>query len=165
VIFRQKHAVRPSTLSLGDDVNDNVLRGPGAPPSPPTTGAGTATPGLPPKEVLASSPDLGTILMRLDNDLHEKLEARKCISQTSVDVVFPSQGSSASFTLVTDGQLHLRQSLHPEAQRKGLRLQKYLYSFHDLRKEFAARHTDKAPVTGVLDMLNCKFFFMPPVLF
>ena len=40
--------------------------------------------------------------------------------------------------MVTDGQLHLRQSLMPEAQRKGVRLPRYYYRFHDLRKEMAA---------------------------
>ena len=44
----------------------------------------------------------------------------------------------SDLTLVTDGQLHLRQSLYPEAVRKNITLPSYYQRFHDLRKEFAA---------------------------
>ena len=44
----------------------------------------------------------------------------------------------SNLTLVTDGQLHLRQSLYPEAIRKNITLPSYYQRFHDLRKEFAA---------------------------
>ncbi len=65
-----------------------------------------------------------------------------------------------SFTLITDGQLHLRQCLFPEAQRKGLLpLPNYYYSFHDLRKEFAAAHTNSTAST-VQEILNCKSCFL-----
>ncbi|XP_043922477.1 epithelial splicing regulatory protein 1 isoform X2 [Protopterus annectens] len=42
----------------------------------------------------------------------------------------------ASFCLCTDGQLHLRQVLHPEASNKNIALSEGFYSFFDLRKEF-----------------------------
>jgi epithelial splicing regulatory protein 1/2 len=42
------------------------------------------------------------------------------------------------FSLVTDGQLTLRQSLFPEAFRKNLTLPACFHSFHDLRKEFVS---------------------------
>jgi len=59
--------------------------------------------------------------------------------------------------LITDGQLHLRQCLFPEAQRKGLLpLPDYYYRFHDLRKEFAAAHPNSTAGT-VQDILNCEF--------
>ena len=41
-----------------------------------------------------------------------------------------------NLTLVTDGQLHLRQCLWPEVTRKNLSLPPYFSRFHDLRKEF-----------------------------
>lgn len=44
---------------------------------------------------------------------------------------------SPGFRLVTDGQLPLRQCLHPEACRKELDLPLYYTVFHDLRKEVA----------------------------
>ena len=44
----------------------------------------------------------------------------------------------SNLTLVTDGQLHLRQSLYPEAIRRNITLPSYYQRFHDLRKEFAA---------------------------
>uniref|UniRef100_A0A903XYD8 RRM domain-containing protein n=2 Tax=Anopheles gambiae TaxID=7165 RepID=A0A903XYD8_ANOGA len=42
----------------------------------------------------------------------------------------------ASFRLVTDGQLPLRQCLHPEASAKVIDLPQYYWRFCDLRKEF-----------------------------
>jgi len=41
-----------------------------------------------------------------------------------------------AFTIITDGQLHLRQALYPEAYRKNITLPAYYQRFHDLRKEF-----------------------------
>ncbi len=54
---------------------------------------------------------------------------------------------------MTDGQLHVRQALIPEAQRRGLTLPSYYYSFHDLRKEAAAK-ANGAPAANVQDILN-----------
>ncbi|XP_041104714.1 epithelial splicing regulatory protein 1 isoform X1 [Polyodon spathula] len=42
----------------------------------------------------------------------------------------------ASFCLCTDGQLHIRQVLHPEASNKNVMLPECFHSFFDLRKEF-----------------------------
>jgi epithelial splicing regulatory protein 1/2 len=50
-----------------------------------------------------------------------------------------------SVTLVTDGQLPLRQSLYPEAVRKNITLPSYYQRFHDLRKELAALVPGHAP--------------------
>ncbi|CAH1180738.1 unnamed protein product [Phyllotreta striolata] len=44
---------------------------------------------------------------------------------------------NSGFRLVTDGQLPLRQCLHPEACRKDIDLPNYYSIFHDLRKEVA----------------------------
>lgn len=59
-----------------------------------------------------------------------------------------------SFTLLTDGQLHIRQALMPEAQRKGVKLPKYYFAFHDLRKEFAAKYPSALKLESVDDMLK-----------
>ncbi|MGH0160433.1 UNVERIFIED_CONTAM: hypothetical protein FKN15_039328 [Acipenser sinensis] len=48
----------------------------------------------------------------------------------------PSLGVGASFCLCTDGQLHIRQVLHPEASNKNVMLPECFHSFFDLRKEF-----------------------------
>lgn len=45
--------------------------------------------------------------------------------------------SSPTVRLVTDGQLPLRQCLHPEACTKDIKLPAYYWRFSDLRKEFA----------------------------
>ncbi|XP_013790875.1 epithelial splicing regulatory protein 1-like [Limulus polyphemus] len=59
-----------------------------------------------------------------------------------------------NFFLVTDGQFHLRQVLHPEATKKNLSLPDYFFSFFDLRKEFRRfYHTDE--ILSIQDMLNC----------
>ncbi|KAJ8290979.1 hypothetical protein GJAV_G00019900 [Gymnothorax javanicus] len=44
--------------------------------------------------------------------------------------------NGASFCLCTDGQLHVRQVIHPEASSKNIMLPECFYSFFDLRKEF-----------------------------
>ncbi|XP_059608445.1 RNA-binding protein fusilli isoform X2 [Phlebotomus argentipes] len=43
--------------------------------------------------------------------------------------------TSPNFRIVTDGQLALRQSLHPEASAKDIQLPSYYWRFSDLRKE------------------------------
>ncbi|KFM78083.1 RNA-binding protein fusilli, partial [Stegodyphus mimosarum] len=64
-----------------------------------------------------------------------------------------SPASGQPFHLVTDGQLHLRQVLHPEACQKNITLPEYYYSFFDLRKEFRKfYHSDE--IHSVQDMLN-----------
>ncbi|NWX84019.1 ESRP1 protein, partial [Nothoprocta ornata] len=45
-------------------------------------------------------------------------------------------GLGTSFCFCTDGQLHIRQVLHPEACKKNISLPECFYSFFDLRKEF-----------------------------
>lgn len=67
---------------------------------------------------------------------------------------------SPGFRLVTDGQLPLRQCLHPEACRKELELPLFYTMFHDLRKEvarFLSKQED-AP-QSVADMLERILFW------
>ncbi|XDV40320.1 hypothetical protein PO909_009421 [Leuciscus waleckii] len=45
-------------------------------------------------------------------------------------------GAGNSFCLCADGQLHVRQVLHPEASSKNILLPECFFSFFDLRKEF-----------------------------
>ncbi|XP_046906066.1 epithelial splicing regulatory protein 1 [Hypomesus transpacificus] len=47
-----------------------------------------------------------------------------------------SSGTGTSLCLCTDGPLHLRQVIHPEAAGKNLVLPECFFSFFDLRKEF-----------------------------
>ncbi|XP_022906972.1 RNA-binding protein fusilli isoform X2 [Onthophagus taurus] len=59
------------------------------------------------------------------------------------------------FRIVTDGQLPLRQCLHPESCRKEIDLPLYYSTFNDLRKEVARfKKTDTLP-QSVSDMLGC----------
>jgi len=59
-----------------------------------------------------------------------------------------------NLTLVTDGQLHLRQCLFPEVTRKNLSLPSYYQRFHDLRKEYSSAVSCNTSINGVEDMLN-----------
>lgn len=43
--------------------------------------------------------------------------------------------NSPNFRLITDGQLPLRQCLHPEASAKEILIPQYYWRFSDLRKE------------------------------
>ncbi|XP_029928732.1 epithelial splicing regulatory protein 1 isoform X2 [Myripristis murdjan] len=47
-----------------------------------------------------------------------------------------SAGAGTSICLCTDGQLHIRQVIHPEAASKNILVPECFYSFFDLRKEF-----------------------------
>ncbi|XP_028983736.1 epithelial splicing regulatory protein 1 isoform X3 [Betta splendens] len=47
-----------------------------------------------------------------------------------------SMGTGTSVCLCTDGQLHIRQVIHPQAASKNILLPDCFYSFLDLRKEF-----------------------------
>lgn len=57
------------------------------------------------------------------------------------------------FYLVTDGQLHLRQVLHPEACHKNINLPNYYYSFFDIRKEFRKFYQSEE-IQSIREMLD-----------
>ncbi|KAB1258139.1 Epithelial splicing regulatory protein 1 [Camelus dromedarius] len=68
-------------------------------------------------------------------------------------------GVGTSFCLCTDGQLHVRQILHPEASKKNVLLPECFYSFFDLRKEFkkccpGSPDIDKLDVAAMTEYLN-----------
>ncbi|NXA54394.1 ESRP2 protein, partial [Nothocercus julius] len=52
----------------------------------------------------------------------------------------------SSYTLCSDGQLLIRQVLHPETSKKNFLLPDCFYSFYDLRKEFHACYPSSAAV-------------------
>ena len=88
-------------------------------------------------EVLRNASSLEAVIDRFDSEV-----ARKSLNH--------------NFVLVTDGQLHLRQCLFPEAQRKNIKLPNYYYKFHDLRKEYMAAKPNCSVLT-IKDMLNGNF--------
>ncbi|XP_053874409.1 epithelial splicing regulatory protein 1 isoform X3 [Malaclemys terrapin pileata] len=70
-------------------------------------------------------------------------------------------GVGTSFCLCTDGQLHIRQLLHPEASKKNILLPECFYSFFDLRKEFKkccpdSSDVDKLDVAAMTEYLNLE---------
>ena len=92
---------------------------------------------------------------RLD---YPELDEGLVMSAAELDTVldqFDKVRPAGTFSLVTDGQLPLRQALFTEASRKGLQLRDYYHAFHDLRKEFSAKHPD-CQVACLEDMLKCE---------
>lgn len=81
-------------------------------------------------------------------------------------VLFQIDPYSPGFRLVTDGQLPLRQCLHPEAWRKDIELPYYYTMFHDLRKEVArfVGKPDEAP-QSVSEMLERILFIQCLITF
>ncbi|XP_029447573.1 epithelial splicing regulatory protein 1 isoform X2 [Rhinatrema bivittatum] len=71
-------------------------------------------------ESLCSAPELEQALRQFNQSVSNELNI----------------GVGTSFCLCTDGQLHVRQVLHPEASKKNILLPECFYSFFDLRKEF-----------------------------
>lgn len=70
---------------------------------------------------------------------------------------------SPTFRIITDGQLPLRQCLHPEACAKDIELPNYYCKFSDLRKEFvryksAGLSRALVPIKDVKNLSN-----MPPL--
>ncbi|NWV50579.1 ESRP1 protein, partial [Daphoenositta chrysoptera] len=68
-------------------------------------------------------------------------------------------GVGTSFCFCTDGQLHIRQVLHPEASKKNILLPECFYSFFDLRKEFkkccpGSPEVSKLDVAAMTEYLN-----------
>jgi len=55
----------------------------------------------------------------------------------------------------TDGQLHLRMCLLPEATTKNITLPTHFHRFFDLRKEFKKFYKTERPINCIKDMLDC----------
>ena len=58
---------------------------------------------------------------------------------------------------ITDGPLHLRLCVHPEACSKNIQLPKYFDKFFDLRKEFKKFYKTNN-INCIKDMLDCILF-------
>ncbi|CAL1286236.1 unnamed protein product [Larinioides sclopetarius] len=107
----------------GCDVNENAL----------SDGCKTEL-GLSEEQVKTGQP-LEQVIEQLDQFIQAKL------------------GHDTPFHLVTDGQIHLRQVLHPEASQKNIHLPHYYHSFFDLRKEFRKLYNSEE-IHCIQDMLN-----------
>ena len=79
-----------------------------------------------------------------------------------VKEIHPEHGGRP-FCFCTDGPLHLRMCLHPEAFRKNICLPSHYYRYFDLRKEFQAAYTaEPRPIAGLKDMLDGILLRRPP---
>uniref|UniRef100_A0A7N6B894 RRM domain-containing protein n=1 Tax=Anabas testudineus TaxID=64144 RepID=A0A7N6B894_ANATE len=73
-----------------------------------------------------------------------------------------SVGTGTSVCLCTDGQLHIRQVIHPEAANKNALVPDCFYSFFDLRKEFKKHFpTSDLKALNVHIMAECHTFSNP----
>nr|XP_060467507.1 epithelial splicing regulatory protein 1 [Panthera onca] len=94
-------------------------------------------------ESLSSAPQLDQALRQFNQSVSNELNI----------------GVGTSFCLCTDGQLHVRQILHPEASKKNVLLPECFYSFFDLRKEFkkccpGSPDIDKLDVAAMTEFLE-----------
>uniref|UniRef100_W5MVA5 Epithelial splicing regulatory protein 1 n=1 Tax=Lepisosteus oculatus TaxID=7918 RepID=W5MVA5_LEPOC len=64
-----------------------------------------------------------------------------------------------TFCLCTDGQLHIRQVIHPEASNKNILLPEYFYSFFDLRKEFKKKFPTSPDLKDLNIQSSLKYWF------
>lgn len=87
--------------------------------------------------------------LREARPLEQVIDEFISLLQTRLDCSDP-----ADFQLVTDGQLHLRQVLHPEAIRHQINLPSSMFSFFDLRKEFSRFYNADTTPSSVAEMLN-----------
>uniref|UniRef100_UPI00358E57BD epithelial splicing regulatory protein 1 isoform X1 n=1 Tax=Myxine glutinosa TaxID=7769 RepID=UPI00358E57BD len=72
-----------------------------------------------------------------DTDLAEAVSLEQVLQQVHLAIANElNLGPGSPFVLCTDGQLHIRQVLHPEAVKKSVTLLECFHSFFDLRKEF-----------------------------
>uniref|UniRef100_A0A4W3K466 Epithelial splicing regulatory protein 2 n=1 Tax=Callorhinchus milii TaxID=7868 RepID=A0A4W3K466_CALMI len=69
-------------------------------------------------------------------DLHNKKVMQSDLDSFLFKILELKALGKNSYCLCTDGQLLIRQVLHPEASKKNLVLPECFYSFYDLRKEF-----------------------------
>uniref|UniRef100_A0AAR2JBE0 RRM domain-containing protein n=1 Tax=Pygocentrus nattereri TaxID=42514 RepID=A0AAR2JBE0_PYGNA len=93
------------------------------------------------------------------------ISAEALISAAPLDEALSQINTSAgnSFCLCTDGQLHLRQVLHPEASSKNVLLPECFFSFFDLRKEFNKCYPPEADRKDLdlQSMADCHTFSCP----
>ncbi|XP_072013370.1 epithelial splicing regulatory protein 1-like [Amphiura filiformis] len=90
------------------------------------------------RDVIMESASLDVVLQQFDHYLRTELNT--------------SEG--ATFCLCTDGQLHVRQCIHPQALKKNVELQDYFCNFFDIRKEFRKCHPEAPQITTVKDMAD-----------
>lgn len=141
VVSSHKYPVKPSVADINE--NDNVL----------LSSECRDDLGIDEECVRTATHDLAQIVAQFEAKVREDIG----LVIANNDGLTTETTSDVAFTLVTDGQLHLRQTLFPEALRKNISLPDCFYRFHDLRKEFAARHPDCVVVDGIRDMLKCKY--------
>jgi epithelial splicing regulatory protein 1/2 len=125
VVTVQEFFVRPT---LKDDVTETFL-----------TDECKQTTGLTEKDV-QNGQSLEQVLDELDRFLRTK-------------EIHPQQGGKP-FCFVTDGPLHLRMLLHPEAFHKNMTLAPYFFKYHDLRKQFKQFYKPDRSISNIDDMMS-----------
>lgn len=123
VVAVQTHYVRPTT----DDLSEPVL-----------TDECKLETGLS-EEAVRNAQPLEHVLDEFDRFISSK-------------EIHPDHGGRP-FCFCTDGQLHMRLLLHPEATNKNINLAKYFHKFFDLRKEFKKFYKFEN-VNNIKDMLE-----------
>ena len=135
----------------GTDDNDNNNKS-----SISSTSNNTSSNGTPVVPSLMTFDQIRKDYQLSDEVLRNASSLEAVIDQFDTDVARKSLNNN--FVLVTDGQLHVRQCLFPEAQRKNIKLPNYYYKYHDLRKEYMAAKPNCSVLT-IKDMLNGNYIY------
>uniref|UniRef100_A0A673B2I7 RRM domain-containing protein n=1 Tax=Sphaeramia orbicularis TaxID=375764 RepID=A0A673B2I7_9TELE len=85
--------------------------------------------------------ELVHLVWQLVDVKNKKVKVEPCVSynhflKQEILMQIKDAGTGTSVCLCTDGQLHIRQVIHPEAASKNILVPDCFYSFFDLRKEF-----------------------------
>ena len=74
--------------------------------------------------------------------------------------MFTGEEDKSRFTIICDGNMHLRQLLLPECIKKNFELPAYFFKYYDLRKEFAKIDKNQLQTKGnslnIEEMLKCN---------
>uniref|UniRef100_A0A3Q0S3T8 Epithelial splicing regulatory protein 1 n=1 Tax=Amphilophus citrinellus TaxID=61819 RepID=A0A3Q0S3T8_AMPCI len=111
---------------------------------------------------LLIKPDLSDLIEeKEEEDVLEEIYTSKCFLQFHLQLTneVNSAGAGTSVCLCTDGQLHIRQVIHPEAASKNILVPDCFYSFFDLRKEFKKHFpSSDLKALNVLIMAECILY-------
>uniref|UniRef100_A0AAQ4NVU9 Epithelial splicing regulatory protein 1 n=1 Tax=Gasterosteus aculeatus aculeatus TaxID=481459 RepID=A0AAQ4NVU9_GASAC len=105
---------------------------------------------------LLIKPDLSDLAEEKEEEEEEEDEVEESAEKENKSRADNVAGAGTSVCLCTDGPLHIRQVIHPEAASKNILVPDCFHSFFDLRKEFKKRFpTSDLKALNVHNMAEC----------
>ena len=77
--------------------------------------------------------------------------------EKNIEAAATGKGSTKHVVFLTDGPLHLRMCLIPEATTKEIPLSNKYFSYYDLRKEVKRFVNSTEPINCLNDVLDCEW--------